>query len=196
MINMFKTSPRDTKVYYSADSAVTQDDTSDSIPVEVLNEINVSSLPVSKLTLKAGCPVILLCNLSTHDGLCNITRGILAVLKEHVGIKAMQNGQLSEGITWIPCLTLEPSEEGEFHFTLQRHQYPLVLAFAMTVNKSQGQTIQKARIDLHVPCFSHGQLYVGHSWVKSRDGCQSMTSHTEFCTSLINSEALLHTLTC
>jgi len=63
MINMFKTSPRDTKFYYSADSAITQDDTSDSIPVEVLNEINVSGLPV--FTLKAGCSVILLHNLST-----------------------------------------------------------------------------------------------------------------------------------
>ena len=113
MINVLKTSPRDTKVYYSADSAITQDDTSDSIPVEVLNEINVSGLPVSKLTLKAGCPVILLCNLSTHDGLCNITRGILAVLKEHVvGIKAMQNGVMVQPpfpFSAHPWLPLTPS---------------------------------------------------------------------------------------
>ena len=93
----------------------------------------------------------------------------MEILGEHVvDTKAMKDGQLSEGITWIPHLTLEPSEEGEFHFTLRRYQFPLALSFDMTVNKSQGQTVQRVGIDLHVPCFSHGQLYVGYgSWVKA-----------------------------
>jgi Helicase len=37
------------------------------------------------------------------------------------------------------------------------------LAFAMTVNKSQGQSLRHVGLDLRTPVFSHGQLYVGLS---------------------------------
>src|SRR5260221_337200 len=63
-------------------------------------------------------------------------------------------------MTWIPHLSLEPSEDTEFHFTLRWRQFPIALAFAMTVNKSQGQTVDHVGIDLRVPSFSHRQLYV------------------------------------
>ena len=39
-------------------------------------------------------------------------------------------------------------------------QFPIRLAFAKTVNKSQGQTMTIYGLDLENPCFSHGQLYV------------------------------------
>src|SRR5260370_36789975 len=45
-----------------------------------------------------------------------------------------------------------------------------MLAFAMTVNKSQGQTVDHVGIDLRVPSFSHGQLYVGCSRTTTRQG--------------------------
>src|SRR5260370_4389320 len=104
---------------------------------------------------------------SAMDG----TRAIIAVLKDRVvGIKQIHNGQVAEDITWIPHLTLEPSEQGKFHFTLRRRQLPLALAFSMTINKSQGQSVNVMGIDLRVPCFSHGQLYVACSWFQSRHG--------------------------
>jgi ATP-dependent exoDNAse (exonuclease V) alpha subunit len=50
-----------------------------------------------------------------------------------------------------------------FGFTLRRTQFPVRLAFAMTINKSQGQSLQTVGIDLRVPVFAHGQLYVALS---------------------------------
>ncbi len=48
-------------------------------------------------------------------------------------------------------------------FTLQRHQFPLQLAFAMTINKVQGQIMKTVGIYLPEPVFTHGQLYVALS---------------------------------
>lgn len=54
-------------------------------------------------------------------------------------------------------------------FRIERFQFPLTLAYAITINKSQGQTLDFVGIDLSTPCFSHGQLYVALSRVRSGD---------------------------
>ena len=46
---------------------------------------------------------------------------------------------------------------------LKRLQFPVRLAFAMTINKSQGQSVEHVGINLQTSVFSHGQLYVAFS---------------------------------
>ncbi|GFU94231.1 ATP-dependent DNA helicase [Trichonephila clavipes] len=48
-------------------------------------------------------------------------------------------------------------------FEFKRLQFPVRLAFAMTINKAQGQSLQECGLNLENPCFSHGQLYVACS---------------------------------
>lgn len=50
-----------------------------------------------------------------------------------------------------------------------RVQFPSRLAYAMTINKSQGQTFDKIGIVLTQPVFAHGQLCVALSRVRSRN---------------------------
>ncbi|KAI3984755.1 hypothetical protein MKX01_039372 [Papaver californicum] len=46
---------------------------------------------------------------------------------------------------------------------MTRRQFPVRLAYAMTINKSQGQSVKYVGIDLRTHVFSHGQLYVALS---------------------------------
>ena len=59
------------------------------------------------------------------------------------------------------------SKSHQIPFTLIRHQFPLTLCYAMTINKAQGQTFNKVGILFDQPVFSHGQLYVAMSRVRN-----------------------------
>jgi hypothetical protein len=54
-------------------------------------------------------------------------------------------------------------------FKLRRRQFPVRLAFALTINKAQGQSVRHVGVDLCEPVFAHGQLYVALSRATSRD---------------------------
>ncbi|KAF6145398.1 hypothetical protein GIB67_034168 [Kingdonia uniflora] len=56
-------------------------------------------------------------------------------------------------------ISLTPSTT-KMPYEMTRGQFPLRLAYAMTINKSQGQSVKYVGIDLRIKVFSHGQLYV------------------------------------
>lgn len=133
------------------------------IPVEFLRSLNSGSLPPGELTLKIGCPLILLRNLAPARGLCNGSRMILVRMSDRVLECRLMGGDHNGDIVLIPRITLTPSDSNDFTFKFSRRQFPTRLAFALTINKSQGQSVKFVGLDLRVPVFSHGQLYVGLS---------------------------------
>ncbi|GFT63260.1 ATP-dependent DNA helicase [Trichonephila clavipes] len=74
------------------------------------------------------------------------------------------NLQLKVGSPIILLRNLNPPRLcNDVPIQFKRIQFPIRLAFAMTINKSQGQTMSVCGLDLRTPCFSHGQLYVACS---------------------------------
>ena len=59
----------------------------------------------------------------------------------------------------IPRIKLT-STEGELPFVVGRRQFLIRLCFAITVNKSQGQSFNFIGVDLCIPVFTYGQLYI------------------------------------
>jgi len=61
-------------------------------------------------------------------------------------------------------------------FTLCRRQFPVRPAFAMTINKVQGQTLKMVDIFLPEPVFTHGQLYVAMSSIGCPEGMKLLVT--------------------
>ena len=143
--------------------------------VEYLQSISLASILPSCLRLKIGVPIILLRNLSPKEGLCNGTRmRVLGIRRTSLQV-AIMGGKLDGKICLLPRIKLTTSDD-DLPFILQRTQFPVRLCFAMTVNKSQGQSLQQVGVDLRTCAFTHGQLYVALSRVTSLDGLTLLPS--------------------
>ena len=146
------------------------------------NFTNVESLLPSSLLLAEGARVMLTKNIDTQDGLVNGVMGTVmeigpmfqGSLPNIVFIKfdnkrVGQNARTQKKIDRELCIGIEPITEDIPLKSGKRKQYPLQLAWACTVHKVQGLTVNECVIDLN-KCFSYGQAYVALSRVTSLEG--------------------------
>ena len=155
-------------VLCSSDEVINPDDLQ-RYNIEYLNTLNPSGLPSHRLFLKEGMPLMLMRNLNPKMGLCNGTRLIFEKIhKNHLLECTIVGGEFNNRKVLIPRITLRPKDR-EFPFEWSRRQFPVRVAFAMTIHKSQGQTLQNVGVWLFDTCFAHGQLYVAVSRVGSPD---------------------------
>jgi hypothetical protein len=127
------------------------------------------------LILKKGAQVLLLKNIDVKNGLYNGSRGVVVGFQKsvkHVGLMApivrFNNGicRLIERERW-------DIKSGD-KVVGSRTQIPLMLAWAITIHRSQGMTIDKAVIAL-AECFEFGQAYVALSRLRSLEGCRLLS---------------------
>ena len=131
---------------------------------EYLHTLTPDGFPPHTLMLKPGVPLILLRNLNPKQGLCNGTKlifnGLISNRVLECTVVETQEKVIIPRITFVPLPETWPED-------WQRIQFPVKIAFAFTINKSQGQTMQTVGLFLRPEVFTHGQLYVAISRVGS-----------------------------
>ena len=127
-----------------------------------VNKLIKNSLIEQKLCLKVGCQVMCTVNLNQQEGIVNGSIGCVLGFTEDKPRVRFDNGKV---------LLMEPfTYESERVAGLVIKQLPLVLAWAITIHKSQGASLYSAEMDLGSDVFESGQSYVALSRVRRLSG--------------------------
>jgi ATP-dependent DNA helicase PIF1 len=129
---------------------------------QILNNSQCNKL----LRLKKGAAVMCTINLDMDNGICNGSQGVVIDIVE-------QNQVVSPIVKFSNGLIrrINPHYwQSEDYPTLAVGQYPLCLAWALTIHKIQGATLSMAEIDIGRTIFEYGQTYVALSRIQSLEG--------------------------
>ena len=129
------------------------DEESEKYPIEFLNSLAPSGMPDHNLVWKEGAIAMLVRNINTSKGMPNGVRVITRRMFNHVLDAEILTGHSEGKRFFISRMTLIPSDT-DFPFLLRRIQFPVRLAYAMTINKSQGKTFDTVGIYLNRACVA------------------------------------------
>ena len=150
--------PGESRTYLSCDRV--EDEDCVAAQTELLNSRRPSGFPDHNLILKVGAPVMLLRNLQC--GLVNGTRMIVRAMHDKVLECEIMVGYRKGEVVFIPRIPLY-DRSNEYPWTMIRVQYPIRLCMALTIHKSQGQSMLRVGVYVSKHMFAHGQLYVAFS---------------------------------
>jgi len=163
-------------------------------PIEFLNSLEVSGLPPHLLSLKVGAPIIILCSLDPPR-VTNGTRCVITKLSANSIEAKISHGRYEGHAIIIPRIPLIPSNS-TLPFEFRRVQFPVSLCFAMTINKSQGQTFKAVGVDMTDESFTHRMLYVALSRVGSPDCLTLLVREDRKTRSVVYSEVFCSSSMC
>ena len=134
--------------------------------LEQLNQdCNMTAGLEAVLRAAIGARVMLRRNIDTAQGLVNGAIGtVTSISAQYVTIKFDHNGETCK------IAKVKSKFQVMKRFYVFRKQFPLILAYAVTIHKCQGLSLDSAIIDLSEQVFSPGMAYVALSRVRSLSG--------------------------
>lgn len=162
---------------YTFSSSIIQESTSEKSNTEVnsvfspqelsyeINALNNNSLCEKTLCLKVGAQVMCVANLdmSSQLPIVNGSQGVITSITE-------KGFPIVKFLNGVEMTISHHTWRSEKYPSLGLKQIPLILAWAITIHKSQGITLAQAQIDAGSRIFECGQTYVALSRVKNLDG--------------------------
>jgi len=144
--------------------------------VKILNTIENGSLTPHVLDFKIGAPIMMIKNIDPAAGIiCNGKRLAVTSLGANTVEAVIATGSYADDVALIRKIKfISLATEGISPFGFTRIQFPVRFAFAMTMKKAQGQTLDSAGLSLPCHVFGHGQLYVALSRVRAPEGIKTV----------------------
>jgi ATP-dependent DNA helicase PIF1 len=127
----------------------------------LVQKMDADSSYSPRLELCEGCQVMLLYNKDVEAGLVNGSRGIV------VGFRKEDSAPIVQFLHGDPVIVSEHEWKNNDVPCLKRIQIPLRVAYAVTIHKSQGATLDCALVDIGSSTFECGQAYVALSRVRN-----------------------------
>ena len=141
-------------------------------PQEIAYELESMNKNVGiekQLKLKCGALVMCTYNIDLENGICNGSQGIIVDFKETADLPGIK----------LPVVLFSNGSRRVIQYQYWQHeeypsivvaQIPLCLAWALTIHKIQGATLEMADMDLGKSIFEYGQVYVALSRIRSLNG--------------------------
>jgi ATP-dependent DNA helicase PIF1 len=120
-----------------------------------------------EMKLKVGSQVMCIINVKSEQGDVLICNGSQGIIQEFCSFTGSPKVKYNNGVEMLMSRNVWPSDKIP---GIGVSQIPLILAWALTIHKSQGATMDAAEIDVGSGIFECGQTYVALSRVKSLDG--------------------------
>jgi hypothetical protein len=135
----------------------------DMYPPEIVAAMRIPGVPPGCLKLKLGARYMIIKNMMK-----TVFNGVRCQLVAFAGNKCafvkLISGPGSGSTILLPaCVFSISSEQSGLPFVIRRRQLPMIIAFALTIHKAQGQTLSKVGMYITSDFFTHGQLYVALS---------------------------------
>ena len=132
------------------------------------------------IEVKHGCKVMYLVNSSGDKN--PLRNGTLGIFVERAGVYFIRVGGVDYALDKYIAVKKEyvynkAKDELELQEIGSIEQYPIKLAYALSIHKSQGMTFDEVTIDLSQPCFQKGQMYVALSRVRTPAGLRIITQN-------------------
>jgi hypothetical protein len=129
--------------------------------------LHTNSNTTKRMALKIGAVVMCTVNLNLEMGICNGSQGVVEEFVKDLTNRSVPMVRFNNGVRMQIGYHKVQSHD---YPTLTLEYMPLVLAWALTIHKIQGSTLDRAIMDLGTTVFEYGQTYVALSRVRSIDG--------------------------
>jgi ATP-dependent exoDNAse (exonuclease V) alpha subunit len=134
---------------------------------EVKNRFNRNGIPPHALSFKVDDVCIVLRAIPQLSLATNTRVQIVRLLRNGVRVKTLN--EPTQRFVNLQRINFKFRLEYGESYQMTRIQLPLRLAYAMTYNKSQSQTLNKVLVDCTEEPFAHGHAYVSFSRVRNND---------------------------
>jgi ATP-dependent DNA helicase PIF1 len=164
----------------------------DMYPREIVSGMRMTGAPPSVLKLKLGARYMIIKNMMK-----TVFNGVRCQVVAFAGSKCvfvkLISGPGTGTTTLLPaCVFMIHPDQSGLPFSIRRRQLPLIIAYAVTVHKAQGQTLSTVGLYITTAIFTHGQLYTALS--RTRGWCNIVVLSTLPNPSMIQNYVCKHVL--